>query len=212
MNTETVNINYDEIMASAQTLMSYGDDILTQLLAIADEIKFLESYEALKSKMAGLNLQNAMADVQGSFTNYQDVINGLSTFLKSVVESYQFSDEALGKAFNSWYENVQGIISGVVTASKQTVAEGESYTVGNWVSDLQATPTYQQFSAVAKQAATDAITMIGNTSKLYSTVTGHSIYQGLSNIASYAVGAFGQLMSGTTGTNTQALFNSMGIK
>ena len=210
-STETININYEEILACAQSLIAFGEDILTNLLKIADEIQFLETYELFKTKIGSVNLQAAMQAVQGTFTNYQDVVNGLATFLKTVVESYQFSDESMGQAFNSWYEGVEGIISGVVTASKQTVAEGETYNFGNWVTDLQATPTYQQFSAIAKQAATDAITMIGNTSKLYSTVTGHSIYQGLSNIASYAVGAFGQLMNGATGTNTQALFNSLGI-
>lgn len=190
----TTTLNYDVLKDLAnQIFNNLGPHIAGLFEEMVKSINSLINSNEFKS-MTSNTIQTAVNMIGPYVDTFEDELRTFGSFLIKVVNSYELSDEALQKEFDQWGTTIQNSIKGV--KSSFTAAPDGSYNFSTYFADM---------SNIAREEVGLATQAIVNTNKLVANLTGMSVQESLSKVASAAVGTFGTLLSGTAETATKYL-------
>lgn len=201
---ETQSVDTDAIRDEQQKTQNVADEFKQEVDGAIDDVKSLDSDQGLQS-VAGNAIQSVFGYIAPKLGEFQTVVTDLGGFLSYVVTTYDASDEAMRKEFESWGESVTGIVKNIKSGFTE-VASG--YTSTQYVTDL---------SSSTRTIATEVTNMISNTGKLWSSATGKSVLTSGVELGKAAVGTintlFTSLASGNFGSIGTSFVNGlMGAK
>lgn len=182
---ETTVVDTDALNQEQQIIQNEGNNLQENMNGAMNDVSSLESDQGLQS-IAGSAIQRVFGWIAPKLGDFQTVVSDLGGFLSYVVTTYDSSDEAMRKEFESWGDSITGMVQNLKSGFTE-VASG--YTTTNYITDL---------SSSTRTIANETVKMISNTGKLWSSATGKSVAASAQELGQAAVGAF------------KTLFNSAG--
>ena len=164
------------------------------------------------------NYQNSDANLGQAYTSWfeeiQNIVNGVTnnptttptTTQPNILGTGLAGLGAIGEAIGGTVDFIKSAGQNTLAAVNTTQAEGENYNLMNWGQDMltSAGNLYNTISQATRTSVNEAISALGNTSKLYSHFTGHSLAAGATNVISYLSGTAKTLFNTITNRNSSA--------
>lgn len=169
------------------------EDAITKLTSLGDQIvDILKEITGIISQVNGTQLLGSATQIIDQITGaidsftgnqFHNSITGFTSILQGLLEAVSSLEMDYGSMIDGWANDMKSTMSLIQDGLFNPVEKG-SYSAGSYISDM---------SASAKVIMKEAGSMIANTGKAYSSLTGQSIVQ-------TAVGAFNSIMNfGSTG-------------
>lgn len=196
-DSETMSVDTGAVSEEQQNIQNVANEFKEEMDGAVADVKTLDSDQGLQS-VAGNAIQKVFGYIAPKLGEFQTVVTDLGGFLSYVVTTYDSSDEAMRKEFESWGDAVTGMVQNIKSGFTE-VSSG--YTTSNYITDM---------SASTRTIATEATKMIANTGKLWSSATGKSVLTSAKDIGQAAVGTIGTLFNAISSGNFNSIANIFG--
>lgn len=183
---ETTVVNTDALNEEQQIIQNEGNNLQENMNGAMNDVSSLESDQGLQS-IAGSAIQRVFGWIAPKLGDFQTVVTDLGGFLSYVVTTYDSSDEAMRKEFESWGDSITGMVQNLKTGFTETAS---GYTTTEFITDL---------SSSTRTIANETVKMLSNTGKLWSSATGKSVVNSAQELGQAAVGAFKTLFNSSAG-------------